>query len=126
MTAGNRVLGLSAADMAAIDAIAAGNRATNEALAELTRAVAAPQPKSKSYRFTGMTRGDDGELAGDVEYADGRVRRFRVARGDDGELVDDVEELDRVAVVGPLEDGEPPPEATSGNFNDVFGLVEGL
>ena len=56
----------------------------------------------------------------------GRVPRFRVARGEDGELVGDVEELDRVAVVGPLEDDEPPPEATSGNFNDVFGLVEGL
>jgi len=97
---------------------------------ELTRAIAAqpdrPRRQNRSYRLTNVTKGVGGEMTGDMEYSDGRVRRFRVARGEDGELVDDVEELDRVAVVGPLEDGEPPPEATSGNFNDVFGLVEGL
>jgi hypothetical protein len=62
--ADHRVLGLSPVDEAAIDAIAAGNRATNQALAELARALAArhgvvlpeplpdkAQPKNRSYRF---------------------------------------------------------------------------
>ena len=108
--ADHRVLGLSPVDEAAIDAIAAGNRATNQALAELARALAArhgvvlpeplpdkAQPKNRSYRFSTMSRDGNGGLAGDVEYADGRVRRFHVSRDETGDLAGDVEDLDPVA-----------------------------
>jgi hypothetical protein len=87
---------LSPADLAAIDAIAAANLVTNRALQELAQAMLdgpqseKPRPK-RSYRLTNVTRGADGELAADVEYADGRIRRFRVSRDEAGDLVGELE-----------------------------------
>ena len=143
MTTDNRIAGLSAADLAAIDAIAAANMATNEALAELARAVAtrhgvelpASQPnrpapqrqKSRSYRLTNVTKGLGGEMTGDVEYDDARVRRFHLSRNGSGDLVGDIEDLDRAAdaAPAPAADAGPATEATPGDFSDVFGSLDG-
>jgi hypothetical protein len=121
--ADNRIPGLSADNLRAIEAIAAANTATNQALATLVQALAPPAlqpaktPHRRSYRVNNITRGDDGELAGDVEYADGRVRRFRVSRDEHGDLVG---ELDDAAP-----DAEPTPaaeaEAEADRFAHVFG-----
>jgi len=72
-----------------------------------------------------MTRGEDGELGGNVEYADGRVRRFRMSRDENGDLVG--EELDPVgAVMGPpAADAGPATETVpEGDFAGVFGSLE--
>jgi hypothetical protein len=118
---------LSPADLAAADVLIGVAIKTNEAIQELTRAIAAPQPaQPKSYRFTGLRRGEDGELSGDVQSGDGRVRHFHLSRGENGELEGDIEDLDGVEDVAPVpEDAEPATEATPGDFSDVFGSVEG-
>jgi hypothetical protein len=115
----------SAVDEAAIKAIAAANKVTNDALAELTRAIAAqpdrPQRQNRSYRLTNMTHGADGEMTGDMEYSDGRVRRFRFARGDDGEIDGEIEDIDPV---GPAVDAGPASETAPGGLADIFGSIE--
>jgi hypothetical protein len=131
MSAGNP---LSRTDMAAIDAIVASNRATNEALVELARAMkgqrgasrgrpdAQPEKprQSRSYRLSNVTRGADGEVAADVEYSDGRVRRFRVARDEIGDLVGELDDGP------PSNDGSTPSVAPEpGAFADIFGSLEG-
>jgi hypothetical protein len=131
---------LSPADIAAIAAIAQANVATNKALAELARTIAArngvvsdePAPqlqpdklrqKSKSYRLTNLARDENGNLDGNVE-TDGRVRRFRVSRDEDGELVGEVDELPAPAPeAAPASSVTPEP---GGTFADVFGSIEGL
>jgi hypothetical protein len=118
---------LSAVDEAAIKAIAAANKATNDALAELTRAIAAQPDKprrSRSYRLANVTRGADGEITGDMEYSDGRVRRFRFARCDDGEIDGEIEDFDREADATPAPTTEAAPEP-GGEFAGVFGSLEG-
>jgi hypothetical protein len=82
-------------------------------------------PKKRSYRFSNMSRDGNGGLAGDVEYADGRVRRFHVSQDETGDLVGDVEELDRVADATPAPTPEAAPEP-SGMFAGVFGSPEGV
>ena len=119
---------LSAVDEAAIKAIAAANKVTNDALAELTRAIAAqpdrPQRQNRSYRLTNVTKGVGGEMTGDMEYSDGRVRRFRFARCDDGEIDGEIEDFDREADATPAPTTEAAPEP-GGEFAGVFGSLEG-
>src|SRR5437899_751390 len=117
--------GLSPTDQAALDAIVASNLATNQALAALALAIApadgveppapqpgAPRPKNRRYRLTNMPRGEDGELAGDMEYEDGRRRSFRLSRDANGDLEGDIEDLDGVEEAAPAAEAdarqEPP------------------
>jgi hypothetical protein len=124
MVAHMKGAGFSDTDLAAIDAITAANTATNNALAELARAIAAqpdkPRPK-RNRRVTKMTQSADGELA--LEYSDGSAKRLHLSRDDAGDLV--AEELDPVADATPTQEAEPAPKATPGGFSDVFGSVDG-
>ena len=118
---------LSAVDEAAIKAIAAANKVTNDALAELTRAIAAqpdrPRQKNRNLRLSNVNHDDAGNLTGDVQYSDGRVKRFCFKRGEDGEIEGEVEDVDPV---GHAVDAGPAPEPTPGGFADIFGSIEGL
>jgi hypothetical protein len=102
--ADDRIPGLSRADMAALAAIAAANMATNQALAELTRAhgvtIAEPAPQPQPHQQK-------------------RLRRFRVSRDENGYLVG--EELDPVGTTMPA-----PAAPEPNGFADVFGSIEEL
>ena len=111
MKPGSRIPGLSAADEAAIAALAAGGIAVNKAVQELARAIAvergvelpAPEPDKprpkRRYRVSNVRRNVDGEIEGDVE----------------------VEEIEPAAVSESAVTSEP-----GGTFADVFGSIEGL
>src|SRR5262249_20958249 len=120
--------GLSDAELAVL---VEGQAATNAALAELARTIAArhrvelqepdkTQPKKRSYRLSisNMSRDGIGGLAGDVEYPDGCIRRFRLGRDETGELEGEIEDVDPAEAPAPAT--EPAPEP-SGAFADVFG-----
>jgi hypothetical protein len=124
----SRADNLSPADMAAIDAIATANWVTNRALQELARAMLdTPQPENprpkRSYRLTHVTRGEDGELVGEVTYSDGRpTRRFKVSRDEAGDLVGELDDDG-----APSDDGSAPLVAPEpGAFADVFGSIKDL
>ena len=128
---------LAPADLAALNALAASQVETHRALQELTRSIALaigvqpaqsqpdqPRPK-RSYRFARMERGENGELSGDVEYADGRVRHFCLGRTATGDLEGDIEDAD--AAPAPAADAAPAPSAApepKGVFADAFGSIE--
>ena len=97
MSHADRIPGYSDADMAAIDAIAAANTVTNQALQELARAMLDSPRQEKprqprSYRLINVARGTDGDLAADVEYSDGRRQRFVVRRNANGDLEGEFED----------------------------------
>jgi len=115
--------GFSDTDLAAIKAIAAANKVTNDALAELARALAARQPgelrPKRSRRVTRMTQSAAGDLT--VEFSDGSAKRLRLSRDDTGDLV--AEELDPEADATPAPAPEAAPEP-SGTFAGVFGSLD--
>jgi hypothetical protein len=122
MSAGNP---FSRTDLAAIKAIAAANKVTNDALAELARALAARQPgelrPKRSRRVTRMTQSAGGDLT--VEYSDGSAKRLHLSRDDAGDLV--AEEIDPVAEAAPAPAAdagstEAAPEP-GGMFDGIFG-----
>ncbi len=128
----NRAKDMSASDLAALAAVASCNIETNKALLALAQAMArqdgaAPQPepgrrrpKNRNLRLSNMSHDDAGNLTGDIQYSDGRVKRFCFKRGEDGEIDGEVEDVDPV---GPAVDAEPAPKATPGDFSDVFGSI---
>jgi hypothetical protein len=118
---------LSAADRAALHVLVACQLATDQALQGLARATLdSPRPEKprqpRSYRLINVTRGGDGEMIGDVEYSDGRVRRFRASRDEASDLVGEFNDGAPDATSAPAVEAEPAPE---GNFADVFGTIEG-
>ena len=80
-----------------------------------------PSQKNRRYRLANVTRGVGGEMTGDLEYSDGRVRRFHMSRDGNGELAGEIEDVS-AADAGPGPATEIVPE---GNFADVFGSLEG-
>jgi hypothetical protein len=62
-------------------------------------------------------------MTGDVEYGDGRVRRFRMSRDGSGELAGEIEDVSAAgAGPAPVADRGPATEiAPEGDFSDVFG-----
>jgi hypothetical protein len=129
MTAGSRIPGLSQADLAAIDAIAAANLVTNRALQELARAMLdspradKARPK-RSYRLTNVTKSADGEMTADVEYSDGRRRHFKMSRSADGELVGELDDGAPDAEPAPGTDDGSAPSTAPHAFDDIFGSVK--
>jgi hypothetical protein len=67
-----------------------------------------------------VSHDDAGNLTGEVEYGDGRVKRFCFKRGEDGEIDGEIEDVDPV---GPAVDAGPASETTPGDFSDVFGSI---
>src|SRR5258706_10623993 len=131
----NHAKDMSAADMAAPAAVASCNIETNKALLALAQAMARQpelgrrRPKNRNYRLSNVSHDDAGNLTGDVQYGDGRVKRFCFKRGDDGELVGDIEDVSAAdAGPGPATDTVPPieDEPASRSFADVFGSIERL
>jgi hypothetical protein len=123
----------SSVDEAAIAALAACHIETQKAVQELARTMARqdgampqpepgrPRPKNRNYRLSNMSRDDAGNLTGDVEYADGGVKRFCFKRGEDGEIDGEIEDIDPV---GPAVDAGPASETAPGGFADIFGSIE--
>jgi hypothetical protein len=136
----SRVPDLSPADIAALGVIAECVRATHQAVDDLTRRLArergieltpprpettrsqTPRPKKRSYRLANVTRGEDGALAADLQYADGRVRRFRAARNQNGDLEGELDDVTDAEPMPETDAGEAPSDA----FEGVFGSLEGL
>jgi hypothetical protein len=83
-----------------------------------------PRPKSKSYRPTNLTRGEDGGLTCDVEYGDGSKRRFRATRNQDGDLEGELDDAD-AEMAQTADAGEAPSSAKPGLFEGLFGTLEG-
>src|SRR5258707_5667908 len=89
----------SSVDEAALAALASCHIQTQQAVQELARAIARdrgielqqpqsdqPRQKTRHYRLSNMSRDGNGGLAGDLEYADGRVRRIRLDPAETGQL----------------------------------------
>src|SRR6266436_5152242 len=100
----------SPADMAALAAVASCNIETNKALLALAQAMAPPtpqperakpRPKNRSLSLSNVSRDDASNLTGDVQYSDGRVKRFCFKRGEDGEIDGELEDIDREADATP-------------------------
>jgi hypothetical protein len=127
----NRAKDMSASDLAALAAVASCNIETNKALLALAQAMAPPTPqpgpdrprqKNRNLRLSNVNHDDAGNLTGDVQYSDGRVKRFCFKRGEDGEIDGEIEDVDPVA---PAVDAGPASEATPEGFAGVFGSLEG-
>jgi hypothetical protein len=129
----NHAKAMSAADMAALAAVASCNIETNKALLALAQAMARqdgaarqpepgrPRPKNRNYRLSNVSHDDAGNLTGDVQYSDGRVKRFCFKRGEDGEIDGEIEDIDPV---GPAVDAGPASETAPGGLADIFGSIE--